>query len=161
MGLDFIESIGIDRISARIKSLIHYLAQELKSLHHSNGKPQVKIFGPDNFENRGGNIILNIFDVHDKAYPFEQIENLTNNQGISIRSGCFCNPGIDEINNCITTEEISKYFLTRDNGNYHDMITYLGKMRGATRVSVGMATTKADLDTFIQLVGQLKDQEAA
>jgi selenocysteine lyase/cysteine desulfurase len=41
------------------------------------------------------------------------------------------------------------------------MITYLGKMRGATRVSVGMATTKADLDTFIQLVGQLKDQEAA
>lgn len=157
-GLEYIESIGIERISARVKSLLQYLAFELKQLHHDNGHPIVKIFGPDNFEHRGGNLIMNFFDVNDKVYPFEQIEGLASDRSISIRSGCFCNPGIDEINNCITNEEISKYFMSRDKGDYHDMISFLGKMRGATRVSVGIATIRSDLDKFIELVHSLKNR---
>ncbi len=158
IGLEYIESIGIDRIAARVKSLLQYLATELKQLHHDNGHHIVKIFGPDNFDHRGGNLIMNFFDVNDKVYPFEQMEDLASAQSISIRSGCFCNPGIDEINNCITNEEISKYFMSRDKGDYHDMITFLGKMRGATRVSVGIATTRRDLDKFIELAHSLKNR---
>jgi molybdenum cofactor sulfurtransferase len=161
IGLDYIESIGIERISARVKSLIQYLANGLKALHHDNGRPIVKVFGPESFDNRGGNIIMNFFDPNEKAYSFNEIENLTNDQLISIRSGCFCNPGIDEINNCITNEEISKYFMTRDNGDYYDMIAFLGKMRGATRVSVGLATSKKDLDKFIELTRSLKNKNCS
>lgn len=159
IGLDYIESIGIDRISARVKSLIEYLASELKKLQHDNGHPIVKLFGPESFENRGGTLIMNFFNSMDQTYAFEQIEQLANEHMISVRSGCFCNPGIDEINNCITTDEISEYFLTRDKGDYHDMITFLGKMRGATRVSVGLATTKKDLDAFIRLIASLKNRD--
>ncbi len=158
IGLDYIDSIGMERISARVKSLAHYLTNELKTLRHGNGRPIVKIFGPESFANRGGNVVMNFFDPFEKAYSFKQIESLANDQSISVRSGCFCNPGIDEINNCITEQEISNYFLTRDNGDYEDMIAFLGKMRGATRVSVGLATTKKDLDTFIGLVQALKNK---
>jgi hypothetical protein len=61
----------------------------------------------------GGNIILNFFDPEDEKHGFEEIEAMANREKISIRSGCFCNPGIDEINNCLTTEEISRYFTSR------------------------------------------------
>lgn len=88
---------------------------------------------------------------------FEKIEELANERKISIRSGCFCNPGLDETTNCLTTEEIAGYFQSRETGDYHDMIHTLHKMRGATRVSVGLATTKADLDAYVDFVSSLKD----
>lgn len=160
IGLEYIESIGMDRISKRVRSLIQYLSSELKKLNHDNGRIIVKTFGTEKPENRGGNIIMNFFDVEGNTFPFEEIEQMANAKQISIRSGCFCNPGIDEINNCITNDEISKYFLSRDNGNYYDMIKFLGKMRGATRVSVGIATNKSDLDNFIALVASLKNRTA-
>jgi molybdenum cofactor sulfurtransferase len=69
---------------------------------------------------------------------------------ISIRSGYFCNPGIDEINNHITDSEMSGYFLSEKSVDYYDMVTHLGKMRGAIRVSVGIGTNTKDLDRFIQ-----------
>jgi molybdenum cofactor sulfurtransferase len=56
---------------------------------------------------------------------FEKIDELANQKGISIRSGCFCNPGLDETNNCLTTEEITQYFTTRQHGDYWDMIDFL------------------------------------
>ncbi|MCU0437193.1 MAG: aminotransferase class V-fold PLP-dependent enzyme [Raineya sp.] len=158
IGLDYIESIGIERISKRVRSLIEFVTTELQKLHHENGKPIVKIFGPKDFNHRGGNIIMNFFDVEGHAFPFEEIEKHTNKQMISIRSGCFCNPGIDEINNCLTTDELATYFVSRDNGNYYDMIAFLGKMRGATRLSVGIATTQNDLVRFIEFVQGLKNK---
>ena len=102
--------------------------------------------------------MMNFFDNTGKLYPFEKIEEMTSRQGISIRTGCFCNPGIDEINNCITTEEISKYFVGREEGNYHEMNAFLGKMRGSVRVSCGIATVKKDLDKFIAFIRSLRDQ---
>ena len=160
IGLDYIDGIGMEKINSRVGHLIKYLAGGLKELRHSNGQPMVKIFGPEGFENRGGNIILNFFDPEGEKHGFEEIEEMANRENISIRSGCFCNPGIDEINNCLTTEEISKYFTSRDQGNYYDMIKYLGKMRGATRISVGIASAERDLDRFIRFASSLKDKKA-
>lgn len=156
IGLDFIDSIGIDRINARVRRLIEYVCTELKNVKHSNGMSVVRVFGPQNFSERGGNIIMSFFDIDGNLIPFERVEELANNRKISIRTGCFCNPGIDEINNCVTTEEIARYFMSRDSGNFHDMITFLGKMRGATRLSVGLSTSKKDLDSFIAFVSELR-----
>ena len=101
---------------------------------------------------------MNFLDIDGEPFPFQMIEEMANENMISIRSGCFCNPGIDEINNCITTDEISKYFMSRDKGDYFDMIHFLHKMRGATRLSVGIATNTSDLDRFVELISQLKNR---
>lgn len=148
-GLEYIESIGIERINERVSGLINHLCQRLAELKHDNGQPLVRLFGPSERKNVGGTLIMNFFDPNGNAYPFEEIEKLANERMISIRSGCFCNPGIDEINNCLSTQELATYFSSRENGNYYDMIEYLKKMRGATRVSVGIATRSEDLDTFV------------
>jgi selenocysteine lyase/cysteine desulfurase len=157
-GLEFIESIGIDRITERVISLIDYLYDELVKITHHTGVSVVHIFGPEDRKNVGGTLIMNFVDDQGEVYPFEFIEEITNSKLISIRSGCFCNPGTDEINSCLTIEELSQYFTSRDSGNYHDMIKNLGKMRGAIRVSVGIATTKKDLDVFISFVHELMNK---
>jgi selenocysteine lyase/cysteine desulfurase len=157
-GLDYINSISLDRISRRVQYLIQYLYNELINLKHDNSAPLLKIFGPEDFNYRGGNIIMNFFDDKGNKIPFQNIEKLTNEKNISIRSGCFCNPGIDEINNCITNSEMDKYFSTIENGDYNDMVNFLGKMRGAIRVSVGLGTNKDDLDKFIEFITDLKNK---
>lgn len=151
-GLDYISTIGIDRIQERVCSLVQYLAAALHTLQHSHGQPVVRMFGPKNREGTGGTIIMNFLDSNGEIYPFYEIEEEANKRMISIRSGCFCNPGIDEINHSISEEELSAYFTSRDRGDYADMVSFLSKMRGATRVSVGIATTKADLDTFVGFI---------
>ena len=98
---------------------------------------------------------MNFYDQNGATFPFEKIEEKANEELISIRSGCFCNPGIDEINNCLSNEELAQYFSSRDDGNYQDMVHFLGKMRGATRVSVGISTVEKDLERFFDFVEKL------
>jgi selenocysteine lyase/cysteine desulfurase len=158
-GLDYIDSIGMSRISERVHSLMEYLIKSLKAIKHDSGLNVVKVFGPVDRKTAGGTTIMNFFDLNDKLFAFEDIEESANKKMISIRSGCFCNPGIDEVNSCLSNEELAKYFSSRDKGDYHDMVSFLHKMRGATRVSVGIATTKADLDTFIGFVKTLRNKK--
>lgn len=135
------------------------LLQRLLKLRHDNGLPLVKLYGPANTKDRGGTFLINFFDVYGQQYPFQYIEQQANEEMISLRSGCFCNPGIDELNNCLTADELKKYFTSRDYGDYDDMTQFLGKMRGAVRISIGMPTTKNDINKFICFAKKFLDME--
>ncbi len=159
MGLDFMNEIGMQRLQNRMKALIEEAISRLSAIKHDNGKPVLRIFGPADVAHRGSNMIMNFFDPEGNVYPFELIEDKANKRMISIRSGCFCNPGIDEINNCLSNDELAKYYVSRDKGDYYDMIKFLGKMRGAIRLSVGMATVESDLQAFENFVQSLVNQQ--
>ena len=154
-GLNFMTATGIDTINKRMKDLCSFILSNLTRLQHGNGVPLIKIYGPIDTENRGGTILLNFFDVHGQPYPLEYIEQTANAAMISFRTGCFCNPGIDELNNCISAEELEKYFTGRANGDYDDMIKFMGKMRGAVRISIGLATTTIDIAKFLRFTKTL------
>jgi selenocysteine lyase/cysteine desulfurase len=157
-GLEFIERIGIRKIQQRVQSLAEYLYENLAQLKHSNGTPLLQLFGPSTFNHRGGTIILNFLDIQGKVVFFEAVEHLANRKSMSIRTGCFCNPGIDEINSCISNDDMSLYYIQgNQHSGYQDMIETLKKMRGAVRISVGLATNKADLDEFIAFCKSIKN----
>lgn len=160
-GLQFLNQIGYEKINLRVKNLIQYIYNSLIELKHDNGLPLVKIFGTHDFNIRGGNFILNFFDAEGQLIHFHKFEKIANEKRISIRYGCFCNPGIDEMSNEVTPEEMVNYFTDRSEGDYDDIVNYLGKMRGAIRVSVGIATVKADLDKFLELAKSLKNNKVA
>ncbi len=147
-GLEFINTIDIDYINTRIKELSQYFLSVLTKLRHDNGKPLIKLYGPENTENRGGTFLLNFFDTNGQQYPFAYIEQLANANNISLRTGCFCNPGIDETIHCLSAEQLKNYFTGREHGDYYDMINFLGKLRGAVRVSIGFPTIIADIEKF-------------
>ncbi len=165
LGLDFIESIGITRIRERIVELTGLFLDEMSSIKHENGTPVVRLFGPLETENRGGTVILNFQDKDGKTFPFDWIETQANKELISIRSGCFCNPGIDEINHCVSNEEMAQYFRSRKEKTFDSTTKYLkymseqiGRMRGATRVSFGIATTTYDIEKFVKFVSKLQNK---
>ena len=148
-GLDFMDQIGIENIRSRVKELTSFLTGHTLNLKHRNGLPLIKIYGSTNIENRGGTIMMNFFDSNGLQYPYPYIQASANKKLISLRAGCFCNPGIDEINSHITAQELNNYFDNRTAADYDDMTSFLGKLRGAIRVSVGIPTTKRDIERFI------------
>lgn len=148
-GLEYIESIGPELISKRVKILTTYLHSELRQLKHYNGKPLLKIYGPKLMENRGGTLVMNFYDEEGALYNFQQIESDAFKLNISIRTGCFCNPGIDEANHELDQSQLKKYFLKEGDKDYFDLIEFLGRKRGAVRVSVGFITNFHDLRKFI------------
>jgi molybdenum cofactor sulfurtransferase len=155
IGLDFIESIGIEKIHNRVEALSRYILQTLPEIQHSNGRPLVRIFGPEDTEQRGGTFILNVYDEEGFPVPFYQVEQLANEHNFSIRTGCFCNPGIDEINNHIDEGTLRTYFETRTKGDYFDMQDYLDQLRGAIRISLGIASNFEDVYRFEQFLRSL------
>jgi molybdenum cofactor sulfurtransferase len=157
-GLDFITAIGIDTINSRIKDLSSLLFSNLTVLGHDNGVPLIKLYGPADTENRGGTFSMNFLDVNGQPYSTDYIEKMANAEMISLRTGCFCNPGIDELNHSISAEQLNQYFTSRDQGDYDDMMNFLGKMRGAVRVSIGLPTTAADIGKFIRFVKTLANK---
>ena len=158
IGLNYLNAIGMRRIHERVVGLSRWLATELPTIRHDSGVSVVNIFGPEDRRNTGGTLMMNFSNRHGRGYPPDVIEALANRRRISLRSGCFCNPGIDEINHRLTDEELRRYFSSRGHGDYRDMVRALNKMRGAVRVSVGIATTQRDLDTFISLVRSLRNK---
>ena len=75
-------------------------------IKHNNGTPLVLIQGPKTMEKHGGNISFGVQDPAEIQYDFRVIEQLANEEGISLRTGCFCNPGTGEIVHGITEDEI-------------------------------------------------------
>ncbi|MBS1774922.1 MAG: aminotransferase class V-fold PLP-dependent enzyme [Bacteroidetes bacterium] len=148
-GLQFIEQIGLDRINRRVQSITDYLLHTLENLIHDNGEPLIHILGSKDLDKKGGTIIFSVSGNNDKRYPVEFIEKGAAEHSLSVRVGCFCNPGIDEINYCVTPNEMARFFNSRNQGNYQDIVSFLGKHRGQVRISVGMATVQKDLDHLI------------
>jgi molybdenum cofactor sulfurtransferase len=149
IGLDHLEKLDLQTLNIRLRALTSWVRSELSALKHANGAPVVRVFGPENPDLRGATVILNFYDPAGNTIPFETIEQDANHRKISLRTGCFCNPGIDEINHCLSTDELAGYFSSREKGDYRDMMAALGKLRGAVRISLGIASNFSDVEAFI------------
>lgn len=149
-GLDFVEEVGMERIKQRVDSLTDYLFGKLAKLKHANGVPLLRLYGPRDHRGCGGTIAMNFQDDQGELISTAAVEDAANANRISLRTGCFCNPGVDEANHRIAPEQLKAYFASREHGDYYDFIGFSGIRRGAVRVSVGMASIRADLDGFVR-----------
>jgi len=104
IGLRYMASVGIDRIHERVISLTDWLLDHLLELHHSNGAPVIYLYGPANTQQRGSTVTINFFDPSGKLFDYRQVELQANTVNISLRTGCFCNPGAGEQAHGLTTK---------------------------------------------------------
>lgn len=148
IGLEYIAHIDVNTIHKRIQTLTSWLLVNLDGLKHSNGQKLIHIFGSHDMSQRGGTLVMNFYDADGKLFPFSKIETEANKKSISIRTGCFSDPGIDETNNCFLLPDLENYFGNHTDGNYFEMIEFTGKMRGSVRVSLGLASNFNDAFTF-------------
>lgn len=155
IGLRHIESIDPDAIHDRATAFTQYLLDELQSLKHDNGETLVKFYGPITTEGRGGTIALNFFDPDSVIFDHQLVEQLAGAVNISLRTGCFCNPGAGELALNIEPEQAKTLFANSARMTYeqyamavvssgnHDGI-------GAVRLSVGLATNFKDVYQLVQ-----------
>jgi selenocysteine lyase/cysteine desulfurase len=96
IGLKHLQSIGLDTIHQRVCCLTGWLLDSLLALRHANGQPLIRLYGPPTTDRRGGTVTLNFFDATGRAIDHRLIEQQANQANISLRTGCFCNPGAGE-----------------------------------------------------------------
>ncbi|MBZ0304543.1 MAG: aminotransferase class V-fold PLP-dependent enzyme, partial [Anaerolineae bacterium] len=165
IGLKFLLAADIDRIHNRVMALTDWLLKHLLLLHHSNGKPLVTIYGPTDTTLRGGTIALNFYDSEGKIFDFRQIEKLANQHNISLRTGCFCNPGAGELALNISAEDMRMIFEEHDRmtfAQFVEAMTQKGDVEaaGAVRISVGLATNFTDVYRFMHFARTFVDKKS-
>jgi molybdenum cofactor sulfurtransferase len=150
LGLAFIESVGIDNIHRHVRDLTAPLVETLLRLRHDNGRRVVALYGPATVERRGGTVAFNFVDRDGREVDPGLVERLAGEQGISLRTGCFCNPGAGEVSLGISKQELDACFLAMpERMSYTDFRRCIaGKGNGAVRVSVGLASNAADIQAM-------------
>ena len=163
-GLRHLSAVGVDLIHARVRCLTGWLLELLGSLAHANGAPAAQIHGPADLRARGGTIAFNFLDPRGRMHDIRRIQELANEVSISLRTGCFCNPGAGEIAFGLTREEIAPFFTEKDPIPFeelrHRMHQRFGKEIGAIRLSVGIASNFADVYRFADFARALVDRTA-
>ena len=149
IGLKHIESIGYDVIHARVHSLTGWLLDNLTSMKHSTGVPLARVYGPITTEGRGGAVTVNFYDKKNQLIYHRLIEQKANEANISLRTGCFCNPGAGEVAMGVSRVELDVCFTSpghEERLSQDDFrMCFDGKSMGAVRISVGMVTNFNDV----------------
>lgn len=164
IGLDYIDSIGVEQIHDRVAGLTGWLLHELTGLRHSNGAPLVRIYGPTDTQARGGTIAFNFYDPEAHLVDFRRVEQLANQANISLRTGCFCNPGASEAAHNLTPEEMREAFQDKERMTFDQFLSIVQtrhhKSAGAVRVSLGIASNFADVYRFLAFAATFRDRPA-
>jgi len=162
IGLQHLQRIGIETIHTRVRCLTGWLLDELLALAHSNGRHMVRIYGPATTTMRGGTITFNFYDPDGHLLDYRRVEELANQQRISLRTGCFCNPGAGEMAEGLTEGDM---LAGVESGGDMTLPRFLqviqhrgGKSAGAIRVSLGLATNFSDVWRFLRFAADLRDQ---
>jgi len=165
IGLRHISNIGIDVIHKRVGCFTGWLLDQMTALHHSSGAPLVQIFGPTNTVNRGGTISFSMDDPDGNRLDYRKVEALANRENISLRTGCFCNPGTGEIVHNLKREEIAQAFNRSEPMSFDYFFDWARREHNRNpstiRISVGIATNFTDIYRFMTFLHSFVDRPEA
>ena len=163
IGLRHLQEIGIETIHERVTCLAGWLIDSLTGLRHANGHPLVRLHGPAGTDQRGGTVTVSFDDPEGVCLDDRRIEELANHAHISLRTGCFCNPGAGEVAHGLNAETM-KYFFQGPARSFQElrqeMHNHFGKEVSAIRMSVGLASNFADVDAMVRFAEGLLDHTA-
>lgn len=170
IGLKHLVNIGIETIHERIMCLAGWLLDSLLSMHHGNGTPLVEVYGPHDCHMRGGNIALNFLNPNGSIVDERVVEQRASNFRLSLRTGCFCNPGAGEAAFHLSKEKLQKLFKGeaketlpklfkgQEGMSWDQFLANLGMQSGgAVRVSLGLVSNFADVYRFMQFAETFLD----
>ncbi len=162
IGLRHIERIGIDVIQTRVQSLAGWLLTRLLALRHGNGRHMVRIYGPATMKARGATLTMNFYDPEGHLVDYRRVEELAGERRISLRTGCFCNPGAGEAAEQLTESDMRAAMTAGVDMNLQKFVQLMqtrgGKAAGAIRVSFGLASNVDDAARFLAFAEDLRDQ---
>jgi len=92
-------------------------------------------------------------DPRGRPVDDRRVEELANRVNISLRTGCFCNPGAGEIAHRLTREQMRPWFDRGEPMSFLELrerlLAEYNQVVAAVRVSVGIASNFADIYRFM------------
>jgi selenocysteine lyase/cysteine desulfurase len=103
-------------------------------------------------------VTFNVLTLAGQVVDYRQVEAQANARRISLRTGCFCNPGAREVALGWSAAELAPLFRTGQRLTLYDLHDrWPERPVGAVRVSVGIATTPADIAYLLSFLQALAD----
>ncbi|MGQ4436439.1 MULTISPECIES: aminotransferase class V-fold PLP-dependent enzyme [unclassified Streptomyces] len=152
-GLEWIDAIGMDRVHDHVTRLTAQLLSGVSELRHSDGTPMAQVYGPtDTGPSRGGTVALNLLGADGHVIDERVVSQDSAEHRISLRFGCFCNPGAGEAAFALPLRSL-RSAARKPLGSLEDYLTVLGlPSAGAVRASVGVSSQPRDVDRFLDFV---------
>lgn len=152
-GLEFLETVGMERIHDHVHALTRRLLRGLQSLR---GGSAVVLYGPADDRDRGGTVAFNVRGRDGAVIPFDDTVARAAENGVSVRGGCFCNPGAAEAAFGFEAERTRRCLDALGEGfTPRRFAACLGAPAGAVRASVGLPTVPEDIDRLLDVVARL------
>jgi len=157
-GFALLGDIGMDNVKRHVGHLTTMLLAELAALRHANGRSMTTIYGPAGTRTRGGTVAFNVVDRYGRVVPYQHVEAHALVRGVSIRGGCFCNPGVAERAFGFPATESAACMerARRDGFTVERFAECLGGniAVGAVRASLGIASNEADITRLLDVICQ-------
>jgi selenocysteine lyase/cysteine desulfurase len=129
-GLRWLAEVGVERVGTHASLLAARLVAGLRALRHRSGEPMARLYGPSSPAERGAIVTFNVIDERQAAVPYADVEALARDVRVSVRGGCFCNPGAAE----------------------GAGLGLGAPVEGAVRASLGVASDARDVDRLLEVV---------
>jgi selenocysteine lyase/cysteine desulfurase len=157
MGLSYLAAIGQEQIHEHVQTLTRELLDVLTDLRHGTGAPATTIYGPRTADRRGGIVAFNFLHPDGRIIDERYVDRIAQKHSISLRTGCFCNPGAGEVAFTISRETLvgGEFGEGMTLDDYVDAIGL--PSGGAIRASLGLPSNRADLDRFAAFAHELVD----
>src|SRR6185312_2143861 len=111
---------------------------------------------------RGATVAMLVSDRDGVAIDGQCVEALANGAGISVRSGCFCNPGAGEAALGLDPAVLAPWFGRSAPVSFDELRAAMwrehGRVLAAVRVSFGIASNFTDAHRFVELLRTLIDR---
>ena len=157
IGLRYLDRIGIDTIHSRVGALGAWLLEGLAALRHSDGAPVTTVYGPRTWHRRGATIAFNFLHPDGRVVDERYVDRVAGRHRVSLRTGCFCNPGAGEIAFTISPETL----LGSDFAHGMTLDDYMRTIGlhtgGAVRASLGLASNLRDVERFLDFAAEFID----
>jgi selenocysteine lyase/cysteine desulfurase len=152
-GFALLGEVGVPRLAAHVARLTRYLIDELAALHHRDGTPLVRRYGPGDTLDRGGTVALNVCDARGQPIPYTAVEARARAAGVALRGGCFCNPGAAEAAFGLDAAALAACLAASgDDHSLTRLAACLGRAVGAVRLSLGLANHRGDVERAVAVV---------
>jgi selenocysteine lyase/cysteine desulfurase len=157
-GFEFLETIGMDRVGEHVASLTGLLIDELRELRHRSSMPMIRLYGPTDHRARGGTVAFNVVDMQGRAVPFALVEARARAALVSLRGGCFCNPGASETAfgfpaaraaRCLQRAVTDRFSIPR----FTECMD--GHAVGAVRASLGISSNENDVRRLVNVLAAM------
>lgn len=144
-GFALLAEVGMTNLSCHVARLTKMFLDELLMM------PRVVVYGPKTIVRRGGIVT---FNVRDK--PYWEVEKRASDAGISLRGGCFCNPGASEVAFGLDGLRIAECFQEMAGEfSVERFASCADTAVGAVRVSFGLANNAEDVRRALAFIATL------